>query len=207
MIIHDVIQGSAEWFALRRAKVTGTRFSKVFSADDLKLIDLLIAEEVSQEVEDEGYKSEEMLRGEEYEPLARDTYAKQIGKDIDIHGFITSEKYSWLGYSPDGLIKGDGELIYREGIEIKSPSTHTHVRYIRMDQIPNEHKYQVRLIFIVCPTVQKVTFISYDPRFYKRPIWTRTVTRAEMADELRAAEVQLIKFRGKFEKYYEQVTF
>jgi hypothetical protein len=178
----------------------------MFSADDLKLIDCLIAEEVSQEIEEEGYKSEEMLRGEEYEPLARATYAKQVGKEIDVHGFITSEKYPWLGYSPDGLIKGESGL-YEEGIEIKSPSTNTHIRYIRMDQIPNEHKYQVRLIFIVCPTVQKVTFISYDPRFYKRPIWTKTVTRSEMADELRAAEVQAIKFRGKWEKYYEQVTF
>lgn len=206
MIIHSVEQGSPEWFALRRAKVTGTRFKEIFAADDLKLVDKLIAESISEEVEEEGYKSEEMLRGDEYEPLARAYYAKQIGKEIDVHGFITSEKYPWLGYSPDGLIKGESAL-YEEGIEIKSPSTHTHVRYIRMDKVPTEHIGQVKLIFIVCPTVQKVTFISYDPRFYKRPIWIKTVTRSEMADELRAAEVQLIKFRGKFEKYYEQVTF
>lgn len=206
MIIHDVIQGSKEWLALRRKKVTGTRFKDLFGSDDLKLIDKLIAEEVSDEVEEQGYISEEMLRGEEYEPLARDAYSKKNLVQVETFGFISSDKYPWLGFSPDGLIGGE-DRTYKEAIEIKCPSTHTHVRYIRMNQIPNEHKYQVRLIFIVCPTVEKVTFISYDPRFYKRPIWTKTVTRAEMADELRAAEVQAIKFRGKFEKYYEQVTF
>lgn len=206
MNIHNVIQGSPEWLALRRKKVTGTRFKDLFGADDLKLIDKLIAEEVSEEVEEQGYISEEMLRGEEYEPLARAAYEKVNDCKVEVHGFISSAKYPWLGYSPDGLI-ANANKIYTEGIEIKCPSTHTHVRYIRMNQIPNEHKYQVRLIFIVCPTVDKVTFISYDPRFYKRPMFTYTVTRAEMADEIRAAEAQAIKFRGKFEKYYEQVTF
>lgn len=206
MIFHDVEQGSKEWYALRRAKVTGTRFKDMFGADDLKLIDKLIAESVSEEIEEEGYKSEEMLRGDEYEPIARAEYEKIVGKKIEVHGFISSSKYPWLGYSPDGLIAND-QNVYTEAIEIKSPSTHTHVRYIRMNQIPNEHKYQVRLIFLVCPTVEKVTFISYDPRFYKRPMFTYTVTRAEMADEIRAAEAQAIKFRKKFDMYYELVTF
>lgn len=206
MIIHNVQQGSKEWFAIRKAKVTGTRFKELFGADDLKLIDRLIAESVSDEIEEDGYRSEEMLRGEEYEPLARAEYERQAGVKVDVHGFISSEKYPWLGFSPDGLIMGEAGL-YTEAIEIKSPSTHTHVRYIRMNQIPNEHKYQVRLIFLVCPTIERVTFISYDPRFYKRPLWTFIVTREEIAEELKVAEVALVKFRAKFEKYYEQVIF
>jgi hypothetical protein len=205
MIIHFVEQGSKEWLELRKGKVTGTRFKQLFSADDLKLIDELIAEEVSGEIDEDAYMSKEMLRGDEYEPLARAAYEKAFGVKIDVHGFISSSKYPWLGYSPDGCIL-DGSK-YVEGIEIKCVDTKTHVRYIRMNQIPPEHKYQVRLIFLVCPDIEKVTFVSYDPRFYKRPMFTVSVTRQEMSDEIRLAEMQLIKFRGKWEKWHDIVTF
>ncbi len=206
MIIYDVEQGSKEWYLTRKAKVTGTNFGKLFGADDLKLIDKLIAETVSDEIEDTGYQSEEMMRGQEYEPLARAAFEKDRNVKVDVYGFVASMRYPWLGYSPDGHVKTeDGK--HKIGIEIKCPNTSTHVRYIRMNQIPNEYKYQVRLIFLVCPDIEEVVFISYDPRFYKRPMWTISVKREEIAEELKVAEVALIKFRGKFEKYLDQVTF
>lgn len=205
MIIHECEQGSKEWYQLRHAKVTGTTFGKIFGADDLKVVDRLIAETVSDEIEETGYKSEEMQRGDEYEPLVRKEYEKQRAHKVDVFGFISSERFPWMGYSPDGIIKV-GE-VYRKAIEIKCPDTKTHVRYIRMDKVPNEYKHQVLLIFLVCPTIEEVTFISYDPRFYKRPYWSISVARCEMIDEIKAAESKATSFREKFEKYYEQVTF
>ena len=73
MIIHDVNQGSIEWFNIRKGKITGTKAKDVFKSSNLTLVDKMIAELGSDEVE-EGHTSIAMQRGVDMEPIARKIY-------------------------------------------------------------------------------------------------------------------------------------
>lgn len=204
MKIYTVEQGSEEWKQLRLGMITGTRLKDVPKADNLSLVDKLIAEKISQTIE-EIYQTQAMKWGTDNEPKARRAYEKEKEVSVSQVGFCVSDKYKFLALSPDGLIK-EG-VKYIKGIEIKCPDTSTHVRYIRQNKLPAEHKYQVLDYFIVCQDIESLDFISYDPRFVIKPLHVITVTRLELAEEIRAIEYELEKFWEKYEKYYNQIIF
>lgn len=204
MIIHNVEQGSLDWFKLKLGKVTGTRLKELMGTSNLGLIDKLIGELVSEQVK-EGKASEEMQRGTDMEPIARQAYEDYTGLKVEEVGFLQSEKYEWFGVSPDGLIRR-GEIYYK-GTEFKCPDTHTHVKWIRQGGLPSEHKYQIYSYFIVNPNHEEHDFVSYDNRFTVRPIFIHTVYRNEIKAELEEVELAMEKFYEKFQKYYDQITF
>lgn len=119
--IHNVIQGSDEWLALRCGMLT---------ASDVKLIMTptlkparndhsrahvyeLAAQRITGHV-DPGYLSDSMARGMADEPRARKLYSERYAPVQQV-GFVTRE-FFWgiLGCSPDGFVGDDGM------IEIKS---------------------------------------------------------------------------------------
>lgn len=200
MVEHDVQQGSPEWHELRLNKITSSRVAAIFKSDNLPLVDELIAEAIAPEIELDGYVSDAMQWGLDQEPQARLAYMLKTGIQMEQVGFCTHDTYDWLGLSPDGFTPD------RKGaIEIKCPSTKTHVRYIRMDGIPNEYKYQVYQYFLVNPALEWLDFVSFDPRFSPRILHVVRVTREELPlDETMAG---ILKFRAKFEDYFNKVTF
>ncbi len=204
MKIHECKQGSAEWKALRLGMITGTRLKDVFKPDNLSVVDDLIAERISDAIED-SYVNDAMKRGVELEPIARMEYELKTGNQVEQLGFCISNEYNYLGLSPDGLIKINGK--YKIGIEIKCPNTNTHVRYIRMNKIPNEYKFQILNYFLVCQDLERVDFISFDDRFTVNPMHIITIKRNELSDDILKAKMELEKFWIKFEKYYNQVIF
>jgi putative phage-type endonuclease len=207
MRIHKVIQGTDAWKRIRLGKITGTRIKNIAKADNLSVVDELIAETISDEIEEDGFINEAMQRGIDYEPLARSEYEKRMNVKVEEFGFLQHSEHDWLGLSPDGLIKSENGK-YEKGIEIKCPSTATHVRYIRMNSLPNEYKYQVYNYFLVCQDIQTVDFISYDTRFGIKPMHIITIKRDDIQAELTATNIMILKFwNEKFKKYYEQVTF
>lgn len=203
-IYRELEQGSEEWLKVRLGKITGTRTKKVMQANNLGLVDELIAEIVTEQVE-EFFVNEKMQRGTDLEPIARKEYEEETGLIVEQIGFLLSDKYKWLGFSPDGLINEKG--IYRKGVEIKCPDTDTHVRYIRQNTLPNEYKYQVHTAFIVNEDMVELDFVSYDNRFLIKPIHIINIRREEIKEELAETEKALVKFWAKFEKYYNQITF
>jgi hypothetical protein len=204
IIINNIEQGSIEWGKLRIGKVTGTRLKDLRAKDNLPLIDKLIAEIVSEQSK-EIKCTEDMQRGTNLEPLARKDYEEYTGHKVEQFGFLQSEKFSWFGLSPDGLIS-NGEKYYK-GVEIKCPDTHTHVKYIRQNTIPAEYKDQILSYFLVNEDHQEHDFVSYDNRFLIKPLHIVTVRREELEKELQEAEEDMIKFYEKFTKYYNQITF
>jgi len=204
-IYKDLVQGTDEWRAVRKGLITGTKLKDVFKANNLDLVDSLIAERISDEIE-ENYTNKAMERGTELEPVARAEYEKITGLKVEQIGFAVSNEFNFIGLSPDGLIKTSDDK-YKIGLEIKCPNTSTHVRYIRMNSIPNEHKYQVLNYFLVCQDLQVLDFVSYDDRFQIKPIHIIKVTREELQTEIENAKAELQKFWKKFEKYYNQVVF
>lgn len=204
-IYKDLVQGTDEWRQVRKGLITGTKLKEVFKANNLDLVDDLIAERISDEVE-ENFTNKAMERGTELEPIARKLYSEMTGFSVEQIGFAISNEFNYLGLSPDGLIKNsDGKYVI--GVEIKCPNTSTHVRYIRQNSIPNEYKYQVLNYFLVCQDLEVLDFVSYDDRFQIKPIHIITVKRSELKTEIENAKIELYKFWAKFEKYYSQVVF
>ncbi len=204
MIIHDVVQGSIEWLNLRKGVVTGTKGKLAKSANNLTLVDAMIAELGSDEVED-TFVSFAMKHGVDTEPIARESYELKYNCKVDQVGFCTHDFYEWAGYSTDGFIMIDGK--YKKGIEIKCPNTSTHVKYIRMGKIPSEYLDQIIHGFFVNEDMESLDFISYDYRFKPRPMLVLSVTRAELTEQIEAHKNELIKFHLKFEKYYNEIVF
>lgn len=203
-IYKDIEQGSIEWLKLRLGKVTGTTLGELMGADNLKLVDRLIAEMISEQVK-EIRISEEMQRGADMEPIARQAYEEYTGQKVEQFGFLQSDKFEWFGLSPDGLINENGK--YLKGVEIKCPDTATHVKYIRQNTLPAEYKYQVYSYFIVNKDHIEHDFVSFDNRFTIKPIHIVNVRREDIRHDLEQIEAAMEKFWKKFEKYYSIVTF
>lgn len=170
MIIHEMVQGSDEWFAARLGKVTGSNFSKAIGkpgATRTKYMEKLIAEIGSQEKE-QGYSNAAMEWGTETEPLAREFYENINDCIVREVGFVEHNEH--IGVSPDGLVGEDGLL------EIKCPYSSTHVSYIINDRLPPVYKAQVQGQLWVTGR-QWCDFVSYDPRYIPRPYWCVRVER------------------------------
>jgi len=207
MIIHDVEQGSVEWFDLRIAKVTGTSLKNVFGSDNLSLIDRLIAEsETKESSEDDMYVSDDMQRGIDLEPVARREYERYTKAKVTQVGFLQHDGlFPWFGLSSDGLVYKKNKLV--GAVEIKCPTTKVHVKRIRQNQLPNDYKHQAKAHFIVSDEIQWVDFISYDPRFLKKPLFIHRTNRADIAEEIEEMKLKMTEFETKYYRIRDEIVF
>lgn len=201
MIIHDVEQGSFGWLELRLGKITGSRLKKICSTKSLDVVDELIDEIETGRVNDDGYVSEAMQRGTDLEPLAIKVYETMHGVKARRVGFCQSDTMPMVGMSPDALIGDDG------AVEVKCPDTVKHIRTIRHNKLPSDHKHQVAMYFIVHEGLQWLDFMSYDPRLTKRPVFIYRVTRESIADEIAEYTEALQVFIAKFNKIQTELFF
>lgn len=119
----DILQGSDEWEALRKGRLTASEMCKIVTPATLKQANNdkarahlweLLAQRITDYVEPHFY-GDEMARGHDDEVTARQLYSKHISP-VEECGFITNDKFGFtLGYSPDGLIEKR-----TAGIECKS---------------------------------------------------------------------------------------
>lgn len=198
---HRVKQGSLQWHRLRLGKVTGSRFKQMMSSDNLSLLDVMVAEQVTGQSEDSDYVSDDMQRGIDLEPLARREYEQRNKKKVQQLGFISSTTYPMFGMSPDGLVGRVG------AIEIKCPSTKTHVKFLRQYKVPNEYKHQVLSAFLIHEKLEWLDFISYDPRFIVKPYHVLRILRTDWTQDIEDAQLALAKFFGKFESIKSAIIF
>jgi hypothetical protein len=140
-IIHDVQQGSAEWFAVRAGLATASEFEcivkrgkdgKTPSATRKTYMLQLAGERLTGEPP-EGFSSLYTERGKALEPEARDLYAMISDTEPRQVGFITNHG---AGCSPDSLIGDDGML------EIKSKAPKFLIGAILADEFCPEHVAQ-----------------------------------------------------------------
>ena len=196
----DLVQGTQEWLEARKGKITGTRLKDVLKTDNLPAIYEMIAELGSDEIE-ETFVNKAMQRGKDCEPIAREMYEVITGNVIEEVGFCVSFDNDYLALSPDGFTPD------RLGaIEIKSPSTSTHVKYIIGDRVPSEYLPQVLTYFLVNEKLEYLDFVSFDDRYKPKPIWIKRVTRVELQEQLDETKAKVDKFVAKFEKYYAKIN-
>ena len=98
-----------------------------------------------------------MVWGTEKEPEARQIYAFLIGTDVDEVGFIHHPDVAMFGCSPDGLVGADGL------VEIKCPSSSTHIETLLSEAVPGKYVLQMQTQ-MACTGRAWCDFVSYDPR-------------------------------------------
>jgi len=161
-IIKDMVQGSAEWHAMRLGKVTASNMKNVMSngrggapskMSETYMMDL-IAERLTGESKP-FFENDAMKHGTETEPQARAMFEIQEGVEVEEVAFIEYDDYT--GVSPDGLIGDDGL------IEIKCPNTATQIKRALSSDYAADYKDQIQMQLWVSGR-QHCYFLSFDPR-------------------------------------------
>lgn len=175
MIIHNVEQGTEEWFKVRCGIFTASRFDKIITPtgkESTQAEDYIneLAYELVTGNKVEIETTEYMARGSELEPEAAGYY-NFINADVSTCGFITDDHGRW-GCSPDRLV-GDCGLL-----EIKCPKPSNHIKNLK-NGFDNKYKPQVQgQLFITgrdwcdfmsyCPGVEPlIVRIGRDENFIK----------------------------------------
>lgn len=159
----DVIQGSAEWKAIRCGKVTASRVSDVvattksgWGASRGNYAAQLIAERLTGTVA-EGFTNAAMQHGTEMEPDARAAYAFYSDANVEEVGFVPHPAIAMSGASPDGHVGADGS------VEIKCPNTATHIDTLMDGSVPSKYLKQIQWQ-LACSGRKWCDFVSYDHR-------------------------------------------
>lgn len=140
MKVHDVKQGSPEWFSCRSGHITASNFDKLFMGKSTlgysNLINTVVYERLTGDVP-ESYESEWMKRGNEIEPQARLAYELETFRKVEIVGFVEMDEYT--GCSPDGYVDNDGM------VQIKAPKHTTFITYaLDPKKVVAEYEIQVQ---------------------------------------------------------------
>lgn len=158
-------QRSAEWFDLRKGKITSSEIHKILGRDpltDTAKTYLLGRVSESYGGVTEPAKGAALDWGTELEPLAIDVYQERTGTVVEKASFVAYD--NTYGGSPDGLILPEGI------IEVKCPhSSVNHFKH-RLINTPEKFKkvapnyYYQCISNMICTKTKWCDFISYDPR-------------------------------------------
>ena len=156
-------QRTDDWFKARLGKVTASRISDVMaktkngpSVTRSNYLAQLVCERLTG-VKAESFTNAAMEWGTANEPLARDAYSAKTGELVAETGFHDHPTIPMSGASPDGMVGIDGL------VEIKCPSTSTHLEYIYERKIPTRYLHQM-MWQMACTNKYSCDFASYDPR-------------------------------------------
>lgn len=195
-------QGSDEWLEQRRGIVTASVVGQLLTATgqparnetSRRLTLSLVAERITGEVE-QVFMNDDMWRGHEVEPIARDLYAEHwadMTEPVTTTGFMVRDDWGFpIGYSPDGLV-GDHGLL-----EVKAPRAKGHLATILANEVPAHHMPQLQAGLLVTGR-EWIDFMSYFggmppyvKRVYADPKWAEAIVDAVAAFEQRAVEMTL----------------
>ena len=208
------LQGTGEWFNARTGKLTASRMRAAMSylkqsdkdkeagkpkedkAERKNLKIEILCERMTGDIMDK-FVNQAMQWGIEKEPEAKAAYESKTGRIIRDVGFIDHPRIQFCGASPDGFV--DDGLV-----EIKCPTTATHVGWILDGGIPEEHKAQMTLQAAVTGRIW-VDFVSYDPRM---PEAQQLLVRRfyPTAGEIAEIEAEAEKFLAEVEALFETIT-
>lgn len=196
-------QGTAGWLKARCGVLTASRMADVMAfskkGEPLEARKKYMVELLAERMADQAagrYVTPAMEWGIVTEPEARAKYEELTGVLVEPCGFALHDTIEFCGASPDGLIGHDGLL------EIKCPTTSTHIAWKLEGVVPQMHKPQMLLQLAV--TGRKwCDFMSYDPRV-PAPVdvllWRFTPTAEEIAEVEDAARNFLMELDELWEK-------
>jgi hypothetical protein len=166
MTIHDVIQRSPEWRALRAGRLCGsdaadafkTNKDGKFAASRRNIAMQLVLERITGRVQESGFVTQAMQDGIDREDAARALYCAVTDTTVRFCGFASHDELR-AGCSPDGVV-GDIDGI----VEIKCPIPATHWSFVKSGLIPEEYVKQcVHNMWIT--GAEWCDYVSYNPDF------------------------------------------
>jgi len=194
-IYTDLQQGTEEWLKVRLGKFTASQASAIATAG--KGLDTLVFEKVEELVTGqikECYKNEDMIRGNELEPRARNLYELETGNIVKEVGFV--ELNDFVGCSPDGMVGLDGLM------EVKSPSLRVYYEYLTTEVIDPAYMLQMQMQMFVADR-KWCDYVVYNPLFKKQPIIIKRVERDEA--KIKKIEVGLQIGVSKIQSILERI--
>jgi putative phage-type endonuclease len=143
-------------------------------------------------VQEETKTNSLMQWGIDQEPYAIAAYENETGNFVVGTGLIDHPAIKMSGASPDGLVDQDGQL------EVKCPSTQTHLNTILTQEVPSEYVPQITWQ-LACTRRKWCDFVSYDPRL---PEHLQLVVIRVNAEDLDIAGIEqsVIKFNQKIDQ-------
>ena len=144
------VQGTPEWLALRKGKITATDASIIMGANHWKTKIQLYHEKISDDVKP-LYINERMRRGTVLEPVARELFNIH-------HGYNMQQKvviHDWALASLDGYDEETGAIL-----EVKCPNEKDHGEALA-GRIPSHYYPQVQHQMWVCGE-SRVFYYSFD---------------------------------------------
>jgi len=162
--IHNVEQGSDEWFALRTLyPLTASNAQAIGNGG--KGLETLIWEKLTEKYSTApkvNYTNDDLKRGIELEPVAREMYELETGNKTEIIGFVTNPKISKLGgASPDGFSE-DGLIEIKCFADVKHFKAIIEYKTKKDFEIETKYIWQMQMQMLF--TERKwCDFVTYNP--------------------------------------------
>lgn len=151
----EIEQGGLDWLELKWGKIGGTLAKGLWVKTDTLFLDIL--SQMLEEFEpNDGYESEDMIRGSNLEPFAIEYVEKYSGFKFTQPGWLQSEKCKLLGISPDGIT--EDETI---AVETKCFARKKHTSILLSNEIPLENIHQCIHYFTVNPKLKKLYWCAF----------------------------------------------
>jgi putative phage-type endonuclease len=149
---HDLQQGSAEWLAFRKDKITATDIGVIMGISPYKSPYMLWQEKLG--LKDPELENDAMRRGKELEPIALKLYCDFSGWEMEPR-IVTKIGQEWAMASLDGISKCASHLV-----EIKCPGRKAHEDAKNGDVNP---LYIMQMNWqMYCADVLKCDYWSFD---------------------------------------------
>lgn len=175
-------QGSADWFAARLGRLTGSvagdMLAKIKTGEAAGRRNLrirLLLERLTHKSQASTYVSQAMSTGTEREPLAIAAYEAQTGQLLEATGFL-SHTSLMAGASLDGHL-GDFETL----ISIKCRQPAAHYEFLRHGIIPASAMAQMRHELWITGATEH-HYVSWNPDFPERQQLKFVVLRRDELD-------------------------
>lgn len=158
-----LIQGTEEWRQARCGSLGASRVAEAiaktktgYGASRANVMADLVVERLTG-VPVEGFTSDAMRWGTEWEPFARREYEERNLCPVVEVGLIRHPTIAGTHASPDGLIDDDGLL------EIKCPQAQAHIETLLSRSVPSKYETQIQWQ-LACSGRQWCDFVSYHPK-------------------------------------------
>lgn len=159
-------------------------------------------------VQEVGNEDENAMdRGLRLEEDAAIEFAKAYDKVLQTVGCWVSDDHSGIINSPDREVVPKVKDKITEAVEIKCLGSARHIQAIVEERIPDEYMSQVIQYFIVNENLEKLYYVSYDPRIKSYPMKVIETTREQLGNKIeRYKQFQLLQLK-EIEEIVERLAF
>ncbi len=195
-IYNDILQGTPEWFEIRRGKITASHAQAIGNnGKGLESYILDVMAEYFSSTDKEQISNNHTERGIELEPTARTMYELENDCEVEQIGFCELNEY--VGCSPDGLIGKTGM------IEIKCLDDTKYFDILMNDKIDSAYDWQCQMNMLILNR-KWCDLIYYNPNYTKSMKIFRLKPDKEKQEALKKgfeiAEERIKEIKSKYEK-------